>query len=607
MPDEEAETSPDRNAVPFSTRRRSILIGGVLVLVLGGILFYPVRELRRSARFTICKGNLKQIGLALDQYYEEYKTFPPAYFVDATDQPAHSWRVLLLPYFGERELYKAYRFDEPWNGPHNRELFSRMPAVYTCPQHRDPASGITTYVAVVGKETIWPEQYSVGIRDVLDGTSNTIQLVEWAGSDIVWLEPRDVHYGETEHTLVPAPHPPGAEDGLQNVLTADGSVRSIKTYIDRKTYRWLQTINSGIPLQGVTWPADPTLKLFDFGDPVSAVALPSTDITPVLDAPLAPGRNAVWCATFQIAWDDLRGVLGNEPVQLEGEPPLASALNQESFDRDALSPESYVARGGWESEHIVEQILQEMADRFPNSQPQLLNPRPSPNAVVLYCYLLKVLPFAEHFERLPEPLAFHDGDSTTPVAAFGLTEDPGEGFDKMALSLQVTVLDYSGPDDFILRLATSDPGDAIILAKMPPADTLGESLARVRRRIDDSTLTADERTFKMKETLAVPVLTLNVDRKYDELLDRTFLNQLSTDLFVDRAAQIIRFHLDERGAHLESEVEIIGENGHGAPPAPPEPRHFILDRPFLLYLQEAGAASPYFAAWVSNTEFMEPR
>lgn len=601
----------DQNAIALngpghpSSRRRPLLISAVLLLILFGLLIYPVRELRRTFHFSACKTNLKQIELALILYHDEHGVFPPAYLTDSSGQPAHSWRVLLLPYLDEGDLYRTYRFDEPWNGPTNRQLISRMPDVYACPQHRKPESGITTYVAVVGKETIWPEQYSASFTDVHDGASNTIQLLEWAASEIVWLEPRDVRYGEADKTLSPAAHPPGADDGGQNVTLADGSVRTIRTHIDRTTYRWLQTINSGLPLQGVSWPADPSLKLFDFGEPVSAAALSNTDITPVLDVPLVSGRNTVWCATFQMAWDDLRKALEDKPVLLEGDPPLAAALNRESFDRTSLSSDSYVARGGWESEGIVDQILQEMAARFPNSQPQLLNPRPSPNAVVLYSYLLKVLPFAEHFERLSEPLLFHAGDSTTQVAAFGLTEQPSEDIDKMAISLQVTVLDYSGPDEFILKLDTSE--DAIVLAKIPEPDTLGESLASVRRRIEDSPLTADERTFKMKETLAIPVLTLNVDRQYEELLQRTFENPSASMYYVDRAAQIIRFHLDERGAHLESEAEIIGENGHGAPAAPPEPRHFVFDRPFLIYLEERGAPSPYFAAWIGDAELMELR
>ena len=45
---------------------------------------------------------------------------------------------MLLPFLGEKELYGHYRFNEPWNGPHNRALNNQMPAVYRCPTDSGP-------------------------------------------------------------------------------------------------------------------------------------------------------------------------------------------------------------------------------------------------------------------------------------------------------------------------------------------------------------------------------------------------------------------------------------------------------------------------------------
>jgi hypothetical protein len=225
--------------------------------------------------------------------------------------------------------------------------------------------------------------------------------------------------------------------------------------------------------------------------------------------------------------------------------------------------------------------------------------------VVIYCYLLKILPFAVRFERLIDPLPFRGEGRVTRVAAFGLLEEPRTPLDESELRRQVSVLDYTGPDDFVLQLATLDRRDVILLAKVSPAATLAETVQGVQQRIENSALPATHRVFAPKESLAVPVLTLNVQRHYDEIIGRNFLNPALEGLFVDRAAQIIRFHLDERGAYLESEAEIIGENGHAEPPPPPQPRQFIFDRPFLLMLQEHNAGEPYFAAWIGNTDFME--
>ena len=68
----------------------------------------------------------------------------------------HSWRVLILPYLEQRALYDEYKFDEPWNGPNNGKLHSRVVECFSCPTDEQTISGQTSYVAVVGPETAWP-------------------------------------------------------------------------------------------------------------------------------------------------------------------------------------------------------------------------------------------------------------------------------------------------------------------------------------------------------------------------------------------------------------------------------------------------------------------
>ncbi len=111
-----------------------------------------------------CKNNLKYIGLALWSYHKDHGSFPPAFIADETGKPMHSWRVLLLPYVGHSRLYSEYRFDEPWDGPHNsqlqdqlegRSILSRCPEVYRCPEDGKAGVGRTSYVAIVGPRTAW--------------------------------------------------------------------------------------------------------------------------------------------------------------------------------------------------------------------------------------------------------------------------------------------------------------------------------------------------------------------------------------------------------------------------------------------------------------------
>ncbi len=69
-----------------------------------------------------------------------------------TGKVPYSWRVAILPYIEQQELYKAYNFDEPWDGPNNRKLIDKMPAIYGYPgQDGTPASrSKTSYFAFTG-------------------------------------------------------------------------------------------------------------------------------------------------------------------------------------------------------------------------------------------------------------------------------------------------------------------------------------------------------------------------------------------------------------------------------------------------------------------------
>ena len=75
-----------------------------------------------------CSNSLKNISLALQNYHDTYRTFPAAYVPDKDGEPMHSWRVLILPYIEERNLYDKYDFTEPWDGPNNSKLLADMPS-----------------------------------------------------------------------------------------------------------------------------------------------------------------------------------------------------------------------------------------------------------------------------------------------------------------------------------------------------------------------------------------------------------------------------------------------------------------------------------------------
>src|SRR5438105_1376638 len=94
----------------------------VFLATLAALLLPLVSSARPAARRNACGNNMKQIELALLNYHDANKSFPPAYVADAEGKPMHSWRVLILPYLERNDLYQQYDFNEPWNGPHNSRL-----------------------------------------------------------------------------------------------------------------------------------------------------------------------------------------------------------------------------------------------------------------------------------------------------------------------------------------------------------------------------------------------------------------------------------------------------------------------------------------------------
>ncbi len=208
------------------------------------IISTPLRSVRAASGRSQCVNNLKMIGLAMHNFHSANDTFPPAFSHDNAGKPLLSWRVLILPYLDQEALYKEFKQDEPWDGPHNKELIAKMPAVYACPSASSKlaASGKTTYVVPRGEKTIFPGAEGISIKAITDGTSNTIFVVDVPDDKaVVWTKPDD---WEIDRDFSPMDylnhHGEGTPAGF-----ADGSVRFFKSTIKLEVLRALFTRNGG--------------------------------------------------------------------------------------------------------------------------------------------------------------------------------------------------------------------------------------------------------------------------------------------------------------------------------------------------------------------------
>ena len=213
----------------------------IVVVVLGFVLaLFLLRTGPTIASYRqVCINNLQNIGRALQQYRDLHGSFPPAYIADAQGRPMHSWRVLILPQLEREDLYQRYDFTQPWNSAHNLELADEMPLLYACPMNQRKNRTNTEYVAAVGPRFAFA---SSGAPQPpaknLNARADTIMLMEWVGSGICWLEPRD---GPPRANGAPV-LPPMPTHETVTVLCIDGHTDSLPATTTPAQFQTLLTI-----------------------------------------------------------------------------------------------------------------------------------------------------------------------------------------------------------------------------------------------------------------------------------------------------------------------------------------------------------------------------
>ena len=213
----------------MSRRRGFTLIELLVVIAIIGVLIAlllpAVQAAREAARRTQCVNNLKQMGLALQNYHDALGSFPPSYvanapFKDGATDTANGWgwQAMILPQMEQAPVYSSINFSLPVELPQNTTAIQTRMTAYLCPSDIPPpglfgvtdASGTvlvmaapTSYAACVGGDEsdtttginndgkgtgIMFRNSAIRIADVIDGTSNTILAGEraWAISSGPW-------------------------------------------------------------------------------------------------------------------------------------------------------------------------------------------------------------------------------------------------------------------------------------------------------------------------------------------------------------------------------------------------------------------------------------
>lgn len=215
--------------------------------------------------------NLRQIILAAHNYHNDYNHLPGR-AVWKNGKPLLSWRVMLLPYLEQDNLFKQFNLDEPWDSEHNKKLIEKMPAIFKSGDAQLNKQFRTRQLAAVGENTVFPSKdakITLGMISGANGTSNTIAFVEAATDKaVVWTKPDDLEI-DLKNPVTGLTNPGQAEF---LVGLCDGSVHRIRANADAKllasVFNW-KVGGDGNSLGAIGQPANPSLPrgfLHDIGN-----------------------------------------------------------------------------------------------------------------------------------------------------------------------------------------------------------------------------------------------------------------------------------------------------------------------------------------------------
>lgn len=183
-----------------------IVVIGILSLLLA-LLLPAVQRVREAANRMRCSNNLRQIGIALHHYHNDYGRFPSGTAPGRQGElyPYMSWMTRLLPYVEETNAWRLAEEEyadqkNPFRPQHT--LLSRPMTLYNCPSdervrvpqltHLGHLVALTSYQGVSGtaydqSDGVLFMDSQIRLEDIVDGSSQTIVVGERPPSPDFWF------------------------------------------------------------------------------------------------------------------------------------------------------------------------------------------------------------------------------------------------------------------------------------------------------------------------------------------------------------------------------------------------------------------------------------
>lgn len=305
-------------------------------------------------------------------------------------------------------------------------------------------------------------------------------------------------------------------------------------------------------------------------------------------------KDTAWCGTFQLIWNDLKNDVVKQDIVFNPQLKVVENLNKGSFNTTQISDSSYYKAQGIPTQELKEQIENGIKEKF-NETSDILDDfvfNGDPNKYFLYAMLKKEFEFENEFDELDDGKFGEYND----VEYFGINSNSNE-----LLRNQVQVLYYNSKEDFAIKLLTKQ-NDEVIITRGNEGNTFNEIYNDVKNK---QTTYQGNTELSEVDNLQIPKINFDVKKEFEELEDKEFETADREIMFIEKALQTIEFELDEKGGKVESEAGMM-VNKMSALPEESEPREFIVDDTFTIFLQEEGKEMPYFCANIDDiTKFQD--
>ena len=309
-----------------------------------------------------------------------------------------------------------------------------------------------------------------------------------------------------------------------------------------------------------------TLPSYEFPKVRNVDSVNNTVFQATLESDLSKNKNNVYAASLLMAWDEIENQLKGELTDFESKE--LEKMYRSTSHQNVLLRNEYKTSVEW-----IGGIIKAKAE------------------------FKKTLPFSSPFTKHREKLKF----GKDKVSSFGFK---GERYN-------AEIMYYKNDNDFCLAITPREKIHQIYLMKSPQykitfKENFDEILKKRKKQFANQKNTWKQH-LQHDDIAKIPMIEFNLENNYEKMVNSYFFNTKRDTFQVLKAWQRTAFILNEKGAIIESEAEMVVDavtEAAETKETPPTPKKLIFDKKFMIFLKRRDAKNPYFALQITDAELL---